>query len=249
VLVNPIATSSELVINQPSAFLAMPSIAQQVIRSLDFMKTLPQPKKVAIYFGASRRDSTLALAYQNEARKSGYQVVDFRKVSGPTETVASSLTVLDLNKPGHVFLASSNEDDGPRLSEALTRRKIPAPLMATASAFDFYANGSSTFTRRDTYLLYPDFMDMDRPAAEEFQKKHLSERNIIPSVFTCQGYDQMLFFGRQIAKRGTPLKNWATMRTEPDEDYVLSGFDYTKNNENQLVPIVKFVGGKFIKVN
>lgn len=249
VLVNPIATSSELVTNQPSAFLAMPSISQQVTRSLDFMKTLPQSKKVAIYFGASRRDSTLALAYQNEARKVGYQVIDFRKVSGPTETIAASLTVLDLNKPGHVFLASSNEDDGPRLSEALSRRKVPAPLMATASAFDFYANGSSIFTRRDIYLLYPDFVDRDRPAAEEFQKRHLTERNIIPSVFTCQGYDQMLFFGRQIAKRGTPLKNWATMRTEPDEDYVLSGFDYTKNNENQLVPIVKFVAGKFIKVN
>lgn len=249
VLVNPTATSSDLVANQPSAFLAQPSLNQQAARSLDFIKSLNQPKKVAIYFGTARRDSTMALAYQNEAKRAGYQILDFRKVSGPTETIAASLTTLDVNKPGHIFFASSNDSDGPRLSDALSRRKVVAPMIVTASAFDFYANSSSTFTRRETYLLYPDFIDMEREPAEEFQKKYLAERNTIPSVFVCQGYDQLLFFGRQIAKRGTPLKNWATMRTEPDEDYVLSGFDYTKNNENQIVPIVKFAGGRFVKVN
>ncbi|TAE33905.1 MAG: amino acid ABC transporter substrate-binding protein [Cytophagales bacterium] len=249
VLINPIATSSDLVNNQPSAFLAQPSINQQVTRSLEFVKTMTAPKKVAVYFGTARRDSTLALAYQNEAKRAGYQVVDFRKVSGTGESMATSMTILDANKPGHVFFASSNDEDGPRLSDALSRRKVVAPLLITSSAFDFYANGASAFTRRETYLLYPDFVDQDREAAQEFQRKYLSERNTIPSVFACQGYDQLLFFGRQIAKRGTPLKNWATMRTEPDEDYVMSGFDYTKNNDNQVVPIVRYTGGRFVKIN
>lgn len=249
VLVNPIATSSELVTNQPSAFLAQPSLTQQAVRSLDFVKSLNVPKKVAIYFGNARRDSTLALAYQIEVQKSGYQVVEFRKASGSVESMAAGIQVSELNKPGHVFFASSNADDGVRMLDALSRRKISGPLLVTASSFDFYKTSTSTFNRRETYLLYPDFIDIERSAASEFESKYLTERNTIPSVFACQGYDQLLFFGRQIARRGTPLKNWATMRTEPDEDYVLSGFDYTKNNENQIVPIVKFAGGKFVKVN
>ncbi len=249
VLVNPIATSSELVTNQPSAFLAQPSLNQQAMRSLDFVKSLNSTKKVGIYFGSSRRDSALALAYQTEVQKAGYQVVDFRKASGNAESMAVAMQVSDVNKPGHVFFASSNADDGIRMLDALSRRKVGGPLLVTASSFDLYKTASSTFNRRETYLLYPDFIDTDRPAAHDFEQKYLNERNTIPSVFACQGYDQLLFFGRQIAKRGTPLKNWATMRTEPDEDYVLSGFDYTRNNENQIVPIVKFAGGKFVKVN
>ncbi len=249
VLVNPTATSSELVTNQPSAFLAQSSLNQQALRSLDFVKTLNPPKKVGIYFGTARRDSTLALAYQMEAQKSGYQVVEFRKASGTAESMALSMQVSDVNKPGHVFFASSNADDGARMLDALTRRRVNGPLLVTASSFDFYKTSASTFNRREMYLLYPDFIDPDRHAARDFEAKYLSERNMIPSIFVCQGYDQLLFFGRQIAKRGTPLKNWATMRTEPEEDYVLSGFDYTKNNENQIVPIVKFTGGKFVKVN
>lgn len=249
VLVNPTATSSELVANQPSAFLAQSSLNQQALSSLDFIKTLNPTKKVGIYFGAARRDSALALAYQTEAQKAGYQVVEFRKASGTAESMALSIQVSDVNKPGHVFFASSNADDGARMLDALTRRRVNGPLLATASSFDFYKTSASTFNRRETYLLYPEFIDPDRPAAHDFEAKYLSERNMIPSIFVCQGYDQLLFFARQIAKRGTPLKNWATMRTEPDEDYVLSGFDYTKNNENQIVPIVKFTGGKFVKVN
>ena len=249
VLVNPIATGSELVANQPSAFLAQPSLNQQAIRSLDFVKSLNVPKKVAIYFGTARRDSTLALAYQAEAKKAGYQVVDFRRASGNAESMAVGMQASELNKPGHVFFSSSNADDGIRLLDALSRRKISGPLLVTASSFDLYKTSTSTFNRRETYLLYPDFIDTERAAATDFESKYLNERNTIPSVFACQGYDQLLFFGRQIARRGTPLKNWATMRTEPDEDYVLSGFDYTKNNENQIVPIVKCTGGKFVKVN
>jgi len=249
VLVNPTATGSELVTNQPSAFLAQSSLNQQAVRSLDFVKSLNPPKKVGIYFGAARRDSALALAYQTEAQKSGYQVVEFRKASGTAESMALGMQVSDVNKPGHVFFASSNAEDGVRMLDALTRRRVNGPLLVTSSSFDFYKTSASTFNRREMYLLYPDFIDPDRSAAHDFEAKYLSERNMIPSVFVCQGYDQLLFFGRQIAKRGTPLKNWATMRTEPEEDYLLSGFDYTKNNENQIVPIVKFTGGKFIKVN
>ncbi|WP_246168772.1 ABC transporter substrate-binding protein [Rudanella paleaurantiibacter] len=249
VLVNPIATSSELVTNQPSAFLAQASLGQQAEQALAFVKSLGVPKKVAIYYGASRRDSTLAATYQTDAKKAGYQVMEFRKLTGNGVAMAAGMTISDVNKPGHVFFVSSNDEDGSNLSDALSRRKVSSPLLATASAFDFYKSSSAVFARRETYLIYPEFIDPDRPAAEEFQKKYLAERNIIPSVYACQGYDQLLFFGRQIARRGLPLKNWATLRTEPGEDYVMSGFDYTKNNENQIVPIVKYVGGRFTKIN
>ena len=44
----------------------------------------------------------------------------------------------------------------------LVAERVSGPLIATASAFDFYEIRLSTFTRRELYLLYPDFID---PAA------------------------------------------------------------------------------------
>ncbi|GAB2568405.1 hypothetical protein GCM10027190_17770 [Spirosoma areae] len=259
-LLNPIATSSELVANQPMSFLAQPSIAQQALKVAEQARGLNSTRRAAIYFGTARKDSLLAVAYQQELKRQNYQVVDFRKLSGtaqamatamqftgvpatpPTGTPAASITL------GHVFFASSNDDDGQRLLDALSRRRVSGPLLATASAFDFYRNSVSTFSRRDLYLLYPDFIDASREPVIEFQEQYVAKRNTIPSVFASEGYDMMLFFGRQLAKNGLPPRNRSSLRSDTD-DYLLSGFDYTQTNDNQIVPIVKYEDGRFVKIN
>jgi ABC-type branched-subunit amino acid transport system substrate-binding protein len=259
ILLNPIATNSDLVANQPTAFLAQPSIQQQAHKLADFAHNLPNGRQAAIYFGASRKDSLLAMAYQAELNGLNYQVVDFRKLSGSAQAMATAMQ-LPAPRPGaptsstatvtlsHVFLASSNEEDGSRLLDALNRRHINGPLIATASAFDQYKTGSSTLSRRELYLLYPDFVDNAREPVLAFEEQYLSKRNTIPSVFASQGYDMMLFFGRQLAKNGASFRNRSTLRSDTD-DYLMSGFDYSQSNDNQIVPIVKFEEGRFVKIN
>ena len=263
VLLNPIATNSELVANQPWSFLAQPSVNQQAQAVTELVRTLNGGRRAAVYFGSSRKDSLLATAYRNELKRQNYQILDFRKVSGTAQTMADALQLTGQTTPGrslsavappsaislgHVFLASSNDDDGSRLLEALSRRRVSAPLIATASAFDFYRNSLSTFTRRDLYLVYPDFIDVTREPVSQFQEEYVAKRNTIPSVFALEGYDMMLFFGRQLAKNGSSSLNRAGLRADAD-DYLLSGFDYTQSNDNQIVPIVRYEDGRFIKIN
>jgi hypothetical protein len=88
---------------------------------------------------------------------------------------------------------------------------------------------------------------LGRPATEEFQENYLSKRNIIPSTFAAQGYDMLLFFGRQLAKGN--FRSKSLLKTNESEDYVLSGFDYTRSNDNRVVPIIRFDGERFVKVN
>ncbi|MDB5239444.1 MAG: hypothetical protein JWP57_69 [Spirosoma sp.] len=264
-LVNPIATSSDLVTNQPLSFLAQPSLSGQARKAAEQVRGLSSGiRRVAIYFGTSRKDSLLAAAYQQELKRQNYQILDFRKVSGSTQAMADAMqfsgtataaqsatttpppTGIGLN---HIFFASSNEDDGVRMLDALSRRRVSGPLIATAGAFDYYRNSTSTFTRRDLYLLYPDYIDTSREPVIQFQEEYVTKRNTIPSVFAHEGYDMMLFFGRQMAKNGVPFRSRTTLRTDTDDDYLLSGFDYSQTNENQVVPIVKYEGKRFIKVN
>lgn len=262
-LLNPIATSNDLVTNQPMSYMAQPSMNQQAHKAAEQARSLNGLRRAAIYFGTSRKDSLQALAYWNELKQLNYQIVDFKKVSGSAQAMADAMQFTGTSatsRPatptsavtpvtlGHVFFASSNDEDGAKLVDALVKRKVNAPVIATASAFDFYRNSSSTFTKKDLYLIYPDFIDQTREPVVEFQEEYLSKRNTIPSVFASEGYDMMLFFGRQLAKNGTQLRGRGALRSDTD-DYLLSGFDYTQANDNQIVPIVKFESGRFVKVN
>ncbi|MVM34520.1 tetratricopeptide repeat protein [Spirosoma sp. HMF4905] len=260
VLLNPIATSSELVANQPLSFMAQPSMNQQAKKVADYIRSLNGSRRAAIYFGTSRKDSLLAMTYQNELKQQNYTIVDFRKVSGTAQSMADAMKLTEkptATRPvnatatinlGHVFFASSNEDDGAQMLDALSRRKVSAPVVTTASAFDFYRNAGSTFNRRDLYLLYPDFIDTSREPVVAFQEQYVAKRNTIPSVFASEGYDMMLFFGRQLAKNGLQTRTRSNLHSDTD-DYLLSGFDYTQTNENQIVPIVKYEDGRLVKVN
>ncbi|RYF72189.1 MAG: amino acid ABC transporter substrate-binding protein [Cytophagaceae bacterium] len=246
-LVNPIATNHELIANQPNAFLAQPSTTQQAIETANFAKEIATNRKVAVYFGASRKDSLLASAYQLALKAQGFQLIEFRRLTGNGTAMAAKMKLTEETKPGHIFLASSNNGDGPSMLDALSKRGVSSPLIATYPAFDYFRNSLSTFTRRDLYLVAPEYMDMERSPTEVFQETYMAKRNIIPSTFAAQGYDMLLFFGRQLA-RGT-IRSKVLMRSDVSEDYVLSGFDYTKSNDNQVVPIIKFDGSRFVKIN
>ncbi|GAB4020508.1 hypothetical protein GCM10028773_26620 [Spirosoma koreense] len=260
-LLNPIATSSELVANQPWSFLAQPSLAQQSQKVAELVRSLNGGRRAAVYFGPSRKDSLLAAAYLSELQRQNYQIVDFRKLVGNAQAMANAMQFPGLTasaQPGsttavppitlsHVFFASSNDEDGVRLLDALSRRRVIGPLIASASAFDLYKTSISSLNRRDLYLLYPDFIDASREPVSQFQEQYVAKRNTIPSVFASEGYDMMLFFGRQLAKNNTPLRNRSGLRSDTD-DYLLSGFDYTQTNDNQIVPIVKYEEGRLVKI-
>lgn len=256
-LLNPIATSSELVASQPLSYLAQPSLTQQAQKAAEYARSLNSNRRAAIYFGPSRKDSLLAMAYRQELLQQRYQVVDFQKVSGSAQAMATAMKLgaspASASSPtpvslGHVFFASTSEDDGVRLLDALSIRKVSGPLLVTATAFDLYRTTAATFTRRELYLLYPDFIDPTREAVIAFEEEYLTKRHTIPSIFASEGYDMMLFFGRQLAKNALQPGNHASLRSDAD-DYLLSGFDYTQANDNQVVPIVKYEDGRLVKIN
>jgi ABC-type branched-subunit amino acid transport system substrate-binding protein len=243
-LINPISTSSELIANQPLAFLSTPSLNQQALKTAAFARTLSMVKKTAIYFGNTRKDSTLASLYQTELKRVGFSVLDFRKVGADLETIRLSET----NKPGHIFLVSSDENTGPKLLRLLTQRNIEVPVIATSSSFDFDKNPLSVFTKSDLYLVYPEFVDLQRPETEAFEEQYLDQRKMIPSTYAYQGYDLLLFFGRTLARNRGQITSRSQLKTAPEEGYLLSGYDYTASNENQVVPIVKFDGTRFVLI-
>ena len=244
-MVHPTGMNTELILNHPNSFLLKPTFETQAAKGLAFASTLNVTnKKIAIYYGASKRDSTLAAAYQNTAKVAGYQIIDFRKTR---EKLDSTATISAYNKPAHVFVASSDDSDGQKILTMMTRKRVDAPTLITASAFDFQRTSSSFFSGKEIYLLDLDYINTSRQAVRDFQANYMAKRNMIPSVYAMAGYDLMLFYGRMLQRYKDRLKMGMALKKYED-DYLLSGFDYTKTNENQVVPIVKFEDYHFVPV-
>ena len=236
-LLQPTAVTTELLNNHANTFLLQPTLERQTAQVLTFAQALPSAmgKKVAIYYGSSRRDSTTAAWYRTKATAAGLQIVDFRKTR---EKLDSTASIADWNKPAHVALFSSNDNDGNKVLAMLNKRRVNAPFLATATAFDFTKSTNALLSGRELYLIDNEFIDNSKPQVRDFQIQYMAKRNTVPSVYAMQGYDIVLFFGRMIHKHKSQLRAGLDSRVYED-DYLLTGFNYQKSNDNQAVSILK----------
>ena len=236
-LLQPTAVTTELLNNHANTFLLQPTLERQTAQVLTFAQALPSAmgKKVAIYYGSSRRDSTTAAWYRTKATAAGLQIVDFRKTR---EKLDSTASIADWNKPAHVALFSSNDNDGNKVLAMLNKRRVNAPFLATATAFDFTKSTNALLSGRELYLIDNEFIDNTKPQVRDFQIQYMAKRNTVPSVYAMQGYDIVLFFGRMIHKHKSQLRAGLDSRVYED-DYLLTGFNYQKSNDNQAVSILK----------
>ena len=245
-LLQPTAVTTELLNNHPTTFLLQPSLERQTEQILDYAQSLPSVlgKKVAIYYGNTRRDSTTAAWYKTKAIAAGLQVIDFRKTR---EKLDSTTSIADWNKPAHIVLFSSNDNDGSKVVSMLGKRRVNSPLLATATAFDFTKASGGSFSSREIYLIDNEFVDNTKPQVRDFQLQYMTKRNMVPSVYAMQGYDVVLFFGRMIHKHKAQLRGGMDARSYND-DYLLSGFNYQKSNDNQVISIQKIEDLRLVPV-
>ena len=133
--------------------------------------------------------------------------------------------------------------------EVATGRKLTTtPVIATSTSFNLQQSRLARFGSR-LYLIDTDPVDRDKETIRQFQKNYFSKTNTFPSVYSYQGYDQLLFFARMLYKYKDKLSDGLQSRKYGEEEYLLAGFDYTKANENQIMPVLKYNGSKWIPVD
>ncbi|MFN8348518.1 MAG: ABC transporter substrate-binding protein [Spirosomataceae bacterium] len=245
--VHPTTLTTDILTNHPNTLMLQPSFERQAAKGFEFMRSLPSGvgRKVAIYYGAARRDSTLAAAYRAKATEAGYQIADFRKTR---EKLDSTASITEINKPGHVAVFSSTETDGNKVMAMLTKRRITSPLLANAAVFNLQNLQPSSLTGREVYLMDTEFMDTSKPQVRDFQNLYFTKRNTVPSVYALQGYDALLFFGRMLHKYRNQLRTGLDAKAYTD-DYLLSGFNYQHSGDNQVVPIIQMDDMRWVRAN
>ncbi|CAH0997536.1 hypothetical protein EMA8858_03670 [Emticicia aquatica] len=238
--VHPLSNNQQLVANEKTTFLASPSYEMQAKKAIEYMNGQVITRSVAIYFGNTRKDSTFAYAYRDKALVSGFDVITIKKF-----TNAEDIDVR--RKPGHIFISGSDATFGPKVINALDKKKIVVPMIAAASAFDFESSSINIFNR-PLSLIQLDYINRDKEEVKNFRSIYFNAQNITPSYYGYWGHDMLLFYARMINNGKNRIRT-SLNAIEYTQGYTLDGFDYTNgSNENQIVPIIKFQDGKFVEV-
>jgi hypothetical protein len=226
------------------SFLAQPSAEMQALKAVDFVrKQAFMGRNTAIYFTDSANDSTMAETYRNQMQKVGYEIVKFEKILPFSDDIGAKLPD---SRVSHIFMATSDKKAGLSMITALNKKDLGAPLITTSEAFNSSNLSNGTLAGREVYCLDPEFVDLDKTEVDGFRKDYLNKYGIVPSYYAFHGYDMALFWGRMMGRNGNNIRKGLDNRDTYKDTYILSGYDYTKSQDNQILPITTFQNYKFV---
>ncbi len=243
--INPITTNSQIIQNNPTAYLYQSSVESQAKYTAQFARKQFTTPTTAIFYSNSSRDSLMAHVYQKAFTEAGGKVTVFRKIGDVAKMIA---TIDGSTGLGHIFIASSEQHAAVSLVSALEKREEKIPVIAQASWLEYTMLNYEQFERLQFYFISPDYLDYRSEAAISFKKAYVDARNLIPSIYAYQGYDMMLYFGRTLNEFGTNFHD-GLKKKEPAKGTIFAGYDYRNANDNQYVPIAKFENGNYLLVN
>jgi ABC-type branched-subunit amino acid transport system substrate-binding protein len=249
IMLNPLSTDANLLKSGRNIYLGHPSINFQTQKAAQWMRTLSPGLSAVIYYGNTSKDSAMAASYASEWKSKGGKVTIMSKIQSDREWLEGNIPSFETNKPAHIALFSSDGESGGNLMEVLNGRKLNTlPVLATSTSFNNQQSRVSRYGARLS-LIDPDYVDREKENIRQFQKSYYNKTSTFPSVYSYQGYDQLLFFARMLSKYKDKLPDGLQARKYGSEEYLLSGFDYTKANENQITPVLKYSGSKWVPVD
>jgi ABC-type branched-subunit amino acid transport system substrate-binding protein/predicted negative regulator of RcsB-dependent stress response len=249
IMLNPLSTDGNLLKAGSNIYLAHPSIAFQMQKAAQWMKTQAGGLSAAIYYGGTSKDSSMAFSYANEWKAKGGKVLEMIKIQPDREWLENNISTFETTKPSHLALFSTDGSTGAMLMEVATGRKLlTTPVIATSTSFNLQQSRLGRFGSR-LYLIDTDPVDREKESIRVFQKNYWNKTSTFPSVYSYQGYDQLMFFARMLYKYKDKLRDGLQSARLGEDEFLLSGFNFTKSNENQITPVLKYNGSKWMPID
>ena len=266
-MVNPVSANSKIVANNPFSFLLLPSLETQGIKAAEFAQKhfMGTDKKVLIFHGPSAEDSTLAYNYRFTLNENADRSARVREIKKQDAKSIFNFLVTRRTYEGkeneeafkipsdslsHILVVSDNDEGmiAANLISALEIRRGEIKVMGLYDWVDYSFVVPEQLERLEVNLLAPDFIDHNSENFQDFRIKYLQKFNTVPGKFSALGFETMNFFGELLNKHGiyfqVELKDIGFM-----PGYLMPGFEYNGSNDNQYLPIVRFVDADLINVN
>ena len=257
-VVNPFSNNSDIIADNPYAFLFQPSSEVIGKKAAGYMADHARKKICMVLYGNNHRDSVLAANFTQKASELGLQIVANRRIpkedageiisilATPTEydefKYASQFT-LKKDSIGSIFVATDEPLIYTKVISAIETRGDSIRVIGSENWIDDTAVPFEKYQTLGVVFTAPDFVSPENARRREFISKYIRKYGHVPSSLSQLGYEMMLFFGNQLKTNGVYFQD-GLQSAEFLPGYLFQGFKYEYSRDNQVVPFVKFTDGK-----
>jgi ABC-type branched-subunit amino acid transport system substrate-binding protein len=259
-MINPMSNNSSVIGNNPFSFLYKSSVETQAKRAADFAaETFPRTNALVLYT-SNPRDTLMASIYRKRLLEEGFCVEMLK--STDAKTIIDYLTnrvedlpnlpnepfVVPLGSIGHIFVASLNESVLANTITSIEVRGDKIPLLGHEDWLNSKFISFDQLEKMNVYMLAPNFVDHTSDSVKAFRSKYQKAVNVLPNNFAQGGYDMMILVGRMLRQHGTKFQKYLH-QAGYIEGELFPGYNYKGGNDNQFVPVIKFINAKLEVVN
>jgi ABC-type branched-subunit amino acid transport system substrate-binding protein len=248
---NPISNTSTLVTDNPYSFLFKPSVEDMAASAASYVKEHLYNKNAMVYYGNTSKDSLLAAHYIQLLRADSFKIVWVEKVEPNNsrkildrltekyqDEFAMDVFEISMDSVGHIFVASENELIAANVISGVEIRGDKIPLIGFENWLGFKFVSYEQLERIGAILIAPNFVNYSSSDLSRFRERYFSRAKKMPTDFTINGYESILFFGKMLFEEGIYFQP-ALQSAQPQRGKLLLGMDYRESQSNKLVPLIK----------
>ncbi len=256
---NPLSENAAVVGHNLFAFLFQASTETQARRAADFMvHQTDKVAKVAVFYSEGKQEEVVkARAFQRRiACSCGEDTVTM--VPMGVEESQQFLAMLRARDKGeeqdiwelspipqdlsHVYIASKDELIVSNVLSAMEMLSIQPIIMGDASWLQQGYLTVDWLQQLRLYLVAPQYIDYANSVVADYRKKFYINFAQHPTYHAYVGYAMMIFLGKMLSQYGSYFqKEWAYYT-----GHIFSDRFYGYHHDNQCVPIIRFVGDRFV---
>ncbi len=256
-VIHPFSNSSETIGMNPYGFLFQPSAETLGRKSADYLSEHLRKKDCMIFYGPTRKDSTLAASFAAEAKEKGITLLSSEKVTSrdaaKIQGILTTATEYDefkypkeftLKKDSlhSVYVATDDPLIYAKIVGAIETRNDSTVIMGSENWLDDNTIEFEKFQTLGVVMSAPNFRDTQNAHYRMFESRYLHKHRRQASNMARMGYEMMMFLGNQLKKNGVYFQDGLSASVVPG--YIGQGFDYRNSRDNEIVPFIAFKAGE-----
>ncbi len=261
-VINPISNNEDLIKGNFYGFLFQPSYETLGSYSAQFLIDRDSTQTCMVFYGESKRDSTLAASFVKRANESGMRILKSIRVSKessrkiidvlatPTEFDEFKYPIqftLPKDSIDYIFVASDDPLIYTKVISSVETRADSVVIVGSENWLDQSAVDYEKYQSLGVVFTAPNFTASDSKWYRAFQRKFVKTHGRISSTspysnYAKIGYEFMLFTGNALKRHGVYFQE-GLKKEKLMPGFLIDGYDFANSRDNQHVPFIQFQNG------
>lgn len=257
-VINPLSSNSDVIGQNPFAFLFSPSNETVGRKSAEYVIDNINKKPGVIIFEDDPTQIAIASAYAKRAAQDSLNIIIVKKIEkGGSREVLDMLLIenarlrdasteeakekyeIPLDSIGHIFVATNDNLISSKVLSAVETRGDSITVIGSVGWLEMPVIKYDMYSKLGTVLYAPNYIVNSTTAYQAFRDSYIKKHKEVPNKYAEVGYEIVQLTGRALYKYGKYFQlGWKENGKVPG--YLSAGFDFTLSNDNLQVPMLTF---------